>query len=71
MALSAEQGDRLAHLLTEHAERLTSRWTEIVAGSLRGRLSRAELARQVQELHRALVDAGRPGRLRPGRRARR
>ncbi|AXO32633.1 STAS domain-containing protein [Micromonospora chalcea] len=61
MALSAEQGDRLAHLLTEHAERLTSRWTEIVAGSLRGRLSRAELARQVQELHRALIDAGRHG----------
>ena len=61
MALSAEQGDRLAHLLTEHAERLTSRWTEIVAASLRGRLSRAELARQMQELHRALVDAGRHG----------
>ncbi|MEU5830073.1 STAS domain-containing protein [Micromonospora tulbaghiae] len=61
MALSAEQGDRLAHLLTEHAERLTSRWTEIVAGSLRGRLSRAELARQMQELHRALVDVGRHG----------
>ncbi|MFD6635318.1 STAS domain-containing protein [Micromonospora chalcea] len=61
MALSAEQGDRLAHLLTEHAERLTSRWTEIVAGSLRGRLSRAELARQVQEMHRALIDAGRHG----------
>ncbi|KAB1907439.1 STAS domain-containing protein [Micromonospora sp. AMSO1212t] len=61
MALSAEQGGRLAHLLTEHAERLTSRWTEIVAGSLRGRLSRAELARQVQELHRALIDAGRQG----------
>ncbi|MEU7712619.1 STAS domain-containing protein [Micromonospora chalcea] len=61
MALSAEQGDRLAHLLTEHAERLTSRWTEIVAGSLRGRLSRAELTRQVQELHRALIDAGRHG----------
>ncbi|WP_349879493.1 STAS domain-containing protein [Micromonospora sp. HUAS YX12] len=61
MALSAEQGDRLAHLLTQYAERLTSRWIEIVAGSLRGRLSRAELARQVQELHRALIDAGRHG----------
>ncbi|MBQ1041932.1 MULTISPECIES: STAS domain-containing protein [unclassified Micromonospora] len=61
MALSAEQGDRLAHLLTQHAERLTSRWIEIIAGSLRGRLSRAELARQVQELHRALVDAGQHG----------
>ena len=61
MALSAEQGGRLAHLLSEHADRLTNRWTEIVASSLRGRLSRAELARQVQELHRALVDAGSQG----------
>ncbi|WP_431877421.1 STAS domain-containing protein [Micromonospora marina] len=61
MALSAEQGGRLAHLLSQHADRLTNRWTEIVASSLRGRLSRAELARQVQELHRALVDAGRHG----------
>ncbi|MEW2588990.1 STAS domain-containing protein [Micromonospora aurantiaca] len=61
MALSAEQGGRLAHLLSQHADRLTNRWTEIVASSLRGRLSRAELARQVQELHRALIDAGRQG----------
>ncbi|WFF08085.1 STAS domain-containing protein [Micromonospora sp. WMMD1076] len=61
MALSAEQGGRLAHLLSQHADRLTNRWTEIVGNSLRGRLSRAELARQVQELHRALVDAGRQG----------
>ncbi|MEH0953967.1 MULTISPECIES: STAS domain-containing protein [Micromonospora] len=61
MALSAEQGDRLADVLSQHADRLTNRWTEIVASSLRGRLSRAELARQVQELHRALVDAGRQG----------
>lgn len=61
MALSAEQGGRLAHLLSQHADRLTNRWTEIVGSSLRGRLSRAELARQVQELHRALVDAGRQG----------
>ncbi|MDG4755326.1 STAS domain-containing protein [Micromonospora sp. WMMD718] len=61
MALSAEQGGRLAHLLSQHADRLTNRWTEIVGSSLRGRLSRAELARQVQELHRALIDAGRQG----------
>ncbi|MEV0003380.1 STAS domain-containing protein [Micromonospora sp. NPDC050980] len=61
MALSAEQGGRLADLLSQHADRLTDRWIGIVAGSLRGRLSRAELARQVQELHRALVDAGRQG----------
>ncbi|GAA3786537.1 STAS domain-containing protein [Micromonospora maritima] len=61
MALSAEQGGRLAHLLSQHADRSIDRWTEIVTGSLRGRLSRAELARQVQELHRALVEAGQQG----------
>ncbi|MFU8872248.1 STAS domain-containing protein [Micromonospora sp. SL4-19] len=61
MALSAEQSGRLARLLTEHADRLTARWTEIVASSLRGRLSQAELARQVRELHRSMIDAGEHG----------
>ncbi|KAB1902452.1 STAS domain-containing protein [Micromonospora sp. AMSO31t] len=61
MALSAEQSGRLARLLTEHADRLTARWTEIVAGSLRGRLSQAELARQARELHRSIIDAGQHG----------
>ncbi|MFG2099662.1 STAS domain-containing protein [Micromonospora echinaurantiaca] len=55
MALSAEESGRLAGLLTEHAERVTQRWTEIIAGSLRGRLSQAELRRQVQELHQSMV----------------
>ncbi|MFF4891404.1 STAS domain-containing protein [Micromonospora chersina] len=61
MALSAEQSGRLARLLTEHADRLTTRWTEIVASSLRGRLSQAELSRQAGELHRGLVDAAGQG----------
>ncbi|MEU5530099.1 STAS domain-containing protein [Micromonospora chersina] len=61
MALSAEQSGRLARLLTEHADRLTTRWTEIVASSLRGRLSQAELSRQAGELHRSLVDAAGQG----------
>jgi rsbT co-antagonist protein RsbR len=61
MALSAEESSRFAGLLHQHAERLTERWTEIVAISLRGRLSRAELGRQVGELHRALVEAGERG----------
>ncbi|MEU4367365.1 STAS domain-containing protein [Micromonospora chersina] len=61
MALSAEQSGRLARLLTEHADRLTTRWTEIVASSLRGRLSHAELSRQASELHRSLVDAAGQG----------
>ncbi|MCI4063697.1 STAS domain-containing protein [Micromonospora sp. R77] len=58
MPLSTEESGRLADLLNQHADRLTERWTEIVATSLRGRLSRAELGRQVRELHRAMVDAG-------------
>ncbi|MGW5668041.1 STAS domain-containing protein [Micromonospora sp. NPDC003776] len=57
MALNAESSGRLVPLLTEHAERLTQRWTELIAASLRGRLSQAELARQVGELHRSMIDA--------------
>ncbi|MCZ7421489.1 STAS domain-containing protein [Verrucosispora sp. WMMA2121] len=57
MALSADESGRLGELLTGRAEQVTQRWTEIIAGQLRGRLSQAELVRQVQELHRALVDA--------------
>lgn len=61
MALSAEQSGRLARLLTEHADRLTTRWTEIVSSSLRGRLSQAELSRQGRELYRSIIDAGEQG----------
>ncbi|MDI5939208.1 MULTISPECIES: STAS domain-containing protein [Micromonospora] len=61
MALSAEESGRLAGLLDEHAERTIQRWTELVGASLRGRLSQAELRRQVQELHRAVIEAARGG----------
>lgn len=44
MALTAESSDRRARLRNEHADRLIERWTEIVAASLRGRPSKAELA---------------------------
>ncbi|MGI5524943.1 STAS domain-containing protein [Micromonospora sp. CA-259024] len=63
MALSIEESGRLVALLGGNAERVTSQWTEIVAGSLRGRLSQAELRRQVQDLHRAIVTAGEQGGL--------
>ncbi|MEU7609431.1 STAS domain-containing protein [Micromonospora sp. NPDC049204] len=63
MALSTEESGRLAALLSGQAERVTSRWTEIVTSSLRGRLSQAELCRQVQDLHRVLVAAGEQGDL--------
>ncbi|MEU4380530.1 MULTISPECIES: STAS domain-containing protein [Actinomycetes] len=61
MALSTEEGNRLAGLLTGHAERVTQRWTEIVAASLRGRLSQGELRRQVQELHSSMITASEQG----------
>ncbi|MFI0791751.1 STAS domain-containing protein [Micromonospora rubida] len=61
MALNAEESGRLAGLLSEHAERVTQRWTEIATASLRGRLSQAELRRQVQELHRSMIEAARDG----------
>ncbi|MFG2047714.1 STAS domain-containing protein [Micromonospora sp. NPDC048935] len=61
MALSTEESGRLAALLSGQAERVTSRWTEIVTSSLRGRLSQAELRRQVQDLHRVVVAAGEQG----------
>ncbi|PWR12176.1 anti-anti-sigma factor [Micromonospora acroterricola] len=61
MALSAEESGRLAALLSGNAERVTQRWTEIIAGSLRGRLSQAELRRQVQDLHHAIVSTGEQG----------
>ncbi|WP_030486193.1 STAS domain-containing protein [Micromonospora chokoriensis] len=61
MALSTEESGRLAALLGEQDERVTTRWTEIVTSSLRGRLSQAELRRQVQDLHRAIVTTSEQG----------
>ncbi|MEH0937242.1 STAS domain-containing protein [Micromonospora psammae] len=61
MALTTEESGRLADLLGEHDERIAQRWTDIVAASLRGRLSHAELRLQVQELHRSMIAAGRAG----------
>ncbi|MEU4677471.1 STAS domain-containing protein [Micromonospora sp. NPDC023737] len=61
MALNAEESGRLAALLTEHVDQVTQRWTETVAVSLRGRLSQAELRRQLQELHRAILTTAENG----------
>ncbi|MGW4500496.1 STAS domain-containing protein [Micromonospora sp. NPDC004336] len=63
MALSAEESGRLAGLLTDRAERVTQRWAEIVAASLRGRLTQGELRRQVQELHGSMITSARQGAL--------
>ncbi|MET7864199.1 STAS domain-containing protein [Micromonospora taraxaci] len=61
MALSTEESGRLVALLSEQNERVTTRWTEIVTSSLRGRLSQAELRRQVQDLHHAILATGEQG----------
>jgi rsbT co-antagonist protein RsbR len=61
MGLTAEDSGRLAAILDEHGDVLIKRWVEVVAGSVRGRLTDAELRRQVQDIHRALIDALRAG----------
>ncbi|MEU4165250.1 MULTISPECIES: STAS domain-containing protein [Micromonosporaceae] len=61
MTLSVEESSRLSGLLTGHAERIMQRWTEIIASSLRGRLSQGELRRQVQELHSSMITASDQG----------
>ncbi|MEV4628628.1 STAS domain-containing protein [Micromonospora sp. NPDC049523] len=55
MGITADESSHLAALLSEHAEHLVTRWTEIAAASLRGRMTEAELRQEVQELHRALT----------------
>src|SRR5690349_21475610 len=61
MPLSSDEASRFADLLKEHAESLTGRWTEMVARSLRGRLSHTELRRQVEDLRRGFEQALRAG----------
>ncbi|MGW4677680.1 STAS domain-containing protein [Micromonospora taraxaci] len=63
MALSTEESGRLVALLSEQNERVATRWTEIVTSSLRGRLSQAELRRQVQDLHGAILATGEQGEI--------
>ena len=57
MALSSDEVTRFADLMKGHGERLTARWTEQVAQTLRGRLSHAELQRQTAELQRGFASA--------------
>jgi rsbT co-antagonist protein RsbR len=61
MGLTADEGGRLAAILDEHGDVLVKRWVEVVAASVRSRLTEAELRHQVQEIHRALIDALRAG----------
>jgi rsbT co-antagonist protein RsbR len=52
MALSSAEASRFSDLLERHDEELVDAWTARVATLLRGRLSPAELRKQVGELHR-------------------
>ncbi|HEU5107773.1 MAG TPA: STAS domain-containing protein [Micromonosporaceae bacterium] len=47
--------------LASREDVLVKRWTELAAGSLRGRLSDAELGHQIRELYAALLTAAREG----------
>jgi rsbT co-antagonist protein RsbR len=61
VALSSDEASRFAALLKGHGDELIALWTDQVATSMRGRLSAAELHRQIQDLQRGFasaVDAG-------------
>ena len=57
MALSSDEVSRFADLLKGHGDELVATWTEQVTASMRGRLSHAELQRQMQELQRGFATA--------------
>ena len=57
MALSSDEARRFADLLKGHGEQVAAGWTDEVASTLRGRLSRAELERQTLERQRGLAAA--------------
>ncbi|HZN18950.1 MAG TPA: STAS domain-containing protein [Micromonosporaceae bacterium] len=46
---------RITQLLQEHEDRLIKRWTEIASATLRGRLTEAEVSRQLRELFTVLT----------------
>ncbi len=56
-----EVSSRLVELLTAKDEQLASAWVEAVSRTLRGRMSLAELERELRELYTALVDGLRKG----------
>ncbi|MET0494901.1 MAG: STAS domain-containing protein [Actinoplanes sp.] len=61
MALNTDEVGRFADLLKNNEQALVAAWTDNVTSLLRGRLSHAELQRQIGELHKAFaaaLDAG-------------
>ncbi|WP_043468187.1 RsbRD N-terminal domain-containing protein, partial [Kitasatospora sp. MBT66] len=59
---AVESSERLARLLAHDGE-ILDRWVEAVAEILRGRISRAELERELTDLYQALGQALREGGL--------
>jgi rsbT co-antagonist protein RsbR len=57
VALSSDEVSRFADILKGHGEELVALWTDQVATSMRGRLSHAELQRQMQDLQRGFTAA--------------
>jgi rsbT co-antagonist protein RsbR len=57
VALSPDEVSRFADILKGHGEELVTLWTDQVATSMRGRLSHAELQRQMQDLQRGFTSA--------------
>ncbi|MBK5991009.1 STAS domain-containing protein [Streptomyces microflavus] len=55
MAKQNRAGD-LVRLLSADRERVESEWIDSVAGSLKGRISKAEVDRELRELYEALVE---------------
>ncbi|WP_433223534.1 STAS domain-containing protein [Dactylosporangium sp. CS-047395] len=55
MKVNAEARQRLSALLRSHEDEVLKRWTEIASRSLRGRLTEAELLRQVRDVYAALL----------------
>ncbi|MFB9446579.1 STAS domain-containing protein [Dactylosporangium vinaceum] len=55
MKVNAEARQRLSALLRSHGDEIQKRWAEISARTLRGRLTDAELVRQVREVYSALL----------------
>ncbi|SES48698.1 STAS domain-containing protein [Actinokineospora terrae] len=61
MTIDTGRSDNLADLLRTNTAALTARWVEVAAATLRGRLTTAELERELAELYNALlagVDSG-------------
>lgn len=54
---------RIATILAERQDEVVEKWNEIIRESLRGRLTRSELTRQISELYAALRTALKGGAL--------